>query len=73
MPLARPGVATATAGEQMLTARIPILEHCQPVAGQRVLDLGCGEGYCARALGMKAYQYGDALSLTEELVREGLL
>ena len=27
----------------------------------------------ARALGMKAYQYGDALSLTEELVRDELL
>jgi SAM-dependent methyltransferase len=32
------------------TARIPMLELCQPVAGLRLLDLGCGEGYCARAL-----------------------
>lgn len=32
------------------TGRPRTLELCQPVAGQRVLDLGCGEGYCARRL-----------------------
>lgn len=32
------------------TARPIILERCQPVAGLNVLDLGCGEGYCSRAL-----------------------
>ena len=32
------------------TGRPRTLELCQPVAGKRVLDLGCGEGYCARLL-----------------------
>lgn len=32
------------------TARPFVLEMCQPYDGARVLDLGCGEGYCARAL-----------------------
>jgi SAM-dependent methyltransferase len=32
------------------TARPAVLEMCQPYEGLRVLDLGCGEGYCARAM-----------------------
>jgi len=33
------------------TARPRVLELCEPVKGKSVLDLGCGEGYCSRALG----------------------
>jgi ubiquinone/menaquinone biosynthesis C-methylase UbiE len=32
------------------TARPAILELCEPVTGLRILDLGCGEGYCSREL-----------------------
>ncbi len=32
------------------TARPAVLELCRPCEGARVLDLGCGEGYCARQL-----------------------
>jgi ubiquinone/menaquinone biosynthesis C-methylase UbiE len=32
------------------TGRPPTLALCEPLAGLRVLDLGCGEGYCARLL-----------------------
>lgn len=32
------------------TARPSVLEMCEPLEGLRVLDLGCGEGYCSRAL-----------------------
>ena len=32
------------------TARPAVLSMCAPCAGARVLDLGCGEGYCARKL-----------------------
>jgi SAM-dependent methyltransferase len=32
------------------TGRPPTLALCEPVVGLRVLDLGCGEGYCARKL-----------------------
>ncbi|KAI9133155.1 class I SAM-dependent methyltransferase [Acaryochloris sp. CCMEE 5410] len=32
------------------TARPAILEMCAPVTEQKILDLGCGEGYCSRQL-----------------------
>jgi len=32
------------------TARPFVLSWCEPIRGQRVLDLGCGEGYFARQL-----------------------
>jgi SAM-dependent methyltransferase len=32
------------------TGRPAIFELCGPVEGQRVLDLGCGEGYCTREM-----------------------
>jgi len=32
------------------TARPAVLDMCRPWDGLRVLDLGCGEGYCARKL-----------------------
>jgi len=32
------------------TGRPPTLALCEPVRGRRILDLGCGEGYCARLL-----------------------
>lgn len=32
------------------TGRPPVFELCGSVEGDRILDLGCGEGYCAREL-----------------------
>lgn len=32
------------------TGRPPVFELCGPVEGERVLDLGCGEGYCTREM-----------------------
>jgi len=32
------------------TARPQVMAMCQPLAGKRILDLGCGEGYCSRML-----------------------
>jgi SAM-dependent methyltransferase len=32
------------------TARPQVMALCEPLAGKRVLDLGCGEGYCSRML-----------------------
>jgi ubiquinone/menaquinone biosynthesis C-methylase UbiE len=49
-------------------ARPAILELCEPVAGLRILDLGCGEGYCSRAL----HQRGAATLLGMDL-SEGMI
>ena len=38
------------------TARPRVLALCEPVAGKRVLDLGCGEGYCSRTLAGRGAQ-----------------
>lgn len=38
------------------TARPPVLDLCEPVAGRAVLDLGCGEGYCSRILAERGAQ-----------------
>ncbi|HKU40745.1 MAG TPA: class I SAM-dependent methyltransferase [Polyangiales bacterium] len=41
---------TAPSSLSDFTARPPVLELCKPYQGSTVLDLGCGEGYCARTL-----------------------
>lgn len=38
------------------TGRKKVLELCEPVAGKRILDLGCGEGYCSRILRRRGAQ-----------------
>lgn len=46
------------------TARPAILSMCEPVTDLRVLDLGCGEGYCSRELRRRGAKevYGVDLS-----------
>jgi ubiquinone/menaquinone biosynthesis C-methylase UbiE len=46
------------------TARPSVLELCEPVSGLRVVDIGCGEGYCSRELHRRgaAQVYGIDLS-----------
>lgn len=41
---------TAPTSLSDFTARPAVLDMCQPYAGLSVLDLGCGEGYCARTM-----------------------
>jgi toxoflavin synthase len=43
------------------TARPFVLKLCEPYYGARVLDLGCGEGYCARKL--RSGGAGDVLGI----------
>src|ERR1700758_879117 len=31
-------------------ARPQVMDMCGPLEGKRILDLGCGEGYCSRML-----------------------
>lgn len=50
------------------TARPAILEMCEPVQALHVLDLGCGEGYCSRALHQRGAKSIIGLDLSEEMI-----
>ena len=51
------------------TARPAVLVLCEPVAGLRVLDLGCGEGYGARPLRRRGAREGLGLDLSAGMIR----
>ena len=55
------------------TARPFVFEACGDVSGRSVLDIGCGEGYCAREL--KRRGAGDYLGvdLSEHMIRAARL
>ena len=50
------------------TARPFVLELCEPVAGLRVLDLGCGEGYCSRELRRRGAVQVDGIDISESMI-----
>jgi ubiquinone/menaquinone biosynthesis C-methylase UbiE len=50
------------------TARPFVLELCQPVAGLRVLDLGCGEGYCSRELRRRGAVQVQGIDLSQSMI-----
>lgn len=50
------------------TARPFVLSWCDPVQGQRVLDLGCGEGYFARQLAQRGAAQVDGIDSSEEMI-----
>src|ERR1700722_1519708 len=45
-----------------------MMEMCEPVAGLRVLDIGCGEGYCARALRRRGASWIDGMDLSGGMI-----
>jgi SAM-dependent methyltransferase len=51
------------------TARPAVLALCEPVAGLCVLDLGCGEGYGARALRRRGAREVLGLDLSAGMIR----
>jgi SAM-dependent methyltransferase len=51
------------------TARPRVLELCEPVAGRRVLDLGCGEGYVSRLLRRRGGQV-TGIDLSAGMIEE---
>ncbi|HTL88207.1 MAG TPA: class I SAM-dependent methyltransferase [Leptolyngbya sp.] len=51
------------------TARPAVLELCEPIAGLRVLDLGCGEGYCSRELHRRGASKLDGIDLSEAMIK----
>ncbi|MCH2201671.1 MAG: methyltransferase domain-containing protein [Fuerstiella sp.] len=50
------------------TARPFLLSWCEPVKGQRVLDLGCGEGYIARQLKKRGAGRVEGIDISEEMI-----
>jgi ubiquinone/menaquinone biosynthesis C-methylase UbiE len=50
------------------TARPFVLELCEPVAGLRVLDIGCGEGYCSRELSRRGAAWVHGIDLSESMI-----
>ncbi len=50
------------------TGRPAIFELCGSVAGQRVLDLGCGEGYCTREMAKRGARDVLGIDLSASMV-----
>jgi ubiquinone/menaquinone biosynthesis C-methylase UbiE len=55
------------------TARPFVLELCEPVVGMRVLDLGCGEGYCSRELRQRGAEQVYGIDLSKNMIKAALL
>lgn len=51
------------------TGRPAVFELCGPVRGLDILDLGCGEGYCARELAGRGAGSVTGVELSEEMVQ----
>ena len=52
------------------TARPIILDMCEPVKGLRILDLGCGEGYCSRQLMKRGAASVDGIDISEKMIEK---
>lgn len=50
------------------TARPFVLSWCEPISGQRVLDLGCGEGYIARQLKKRGAAHVEGIDISQEMI-----
>ncbi|NKC00888.1 MAG: methyltransferase domain-containing protein [Pseudomonadales bacterium] len=50
------------------TGRPPVFDLCGDVQGIDILDIGCGEGYCARILKDMGASQIDGLDISEEMI-----
>lgn len=55
------------------TGRPALFDACGDVAGQHILDLGCGEGYCARIFAERGAQKIEGIDISEKMVSEAEL
>lgn len=55
------------------TARPVVLGLCEPVSDLRVLDLGCGEGYCSRELRRRGASEVIGIDLSEKMIEAACL
>ena len=53
------------------TGRKRVLELCEPVAGKRILDLGCGEGYCSRILRRRGAQV-LGVDISDQMIEQAI-
>lgn len=51
------------------TARPSVLEMCEPVSKAKILDLGCGEGYCSRELQRRGAAEIYGIDLSEGMIK----
>lgn len=54
------------------TGRPPVFDLCGNVSGFTIVDLGCGEGYCARVLADKGATQIDGIDISEEMVQRAI-
>jgi SAM-dependent methyltransferase len=54
------------------TARPTVLEMCEPVEKLRILDLGCGEGYCSRELKRRGAEEVYGIDLSQGMIEAAL-
>lgn len=50
------------------TGRPPVFELCGNVSGKKLLDLGCGEGYCSRYLEILGASHIEAIDISDEMI-----
>lgn len=50
------------------TARTFLLDWCEPLAGARVLDIGCGEGYFVRCMHARGAVRIEAIDVSEAMI-----
>ncbi|MBD2346908.1 class I SAM-dependent methyltransferase [Anabaena subtropica] len=55
------------------TARPFVLELCEPVTELRVLDLGCGEGYCSRELRRRGAAQVHGIDISQSMIEAARL
>lgn len=55
------------------TARPPTLDFCGDPTGKRVLDLGCGEGYCARQIKERGAASLLGIDISSEMIERAQL
>jgi SAM-dependent methyltransferase len=51
------------------TARMPLIDLCLPIEGVRLLDLGCGEGYCTRELTRRGAIDVEGMDLSSGMIK----
>ncbi len=52
------------------SARPYLLQRCEPVAGARIADLGCGEGYIARQLVLRGAAHVEGLDISAGMIEK---